>query len=144
MYRVNRIAESNSWMGRARIALVGACIVSSAAFGAAGGGAATVFYDAQVFTAEPDHLYADAVAIRGDRIVAVGDLAAVEKAAGPGARKVDLKGKFLMPGMIDSHSHPIYGGLTLIQANYPTPTRKSRSCTTQRENLRLVSGSRTR
>src|SRR6202789_2703192 len=80
---------------------------------------ATVFYDAQVFTAEPDHPFADAVAIRGDRIVAVGDLAAVEKAAGPGARRVDLKGKFLMPGMIDGHAHPIDGGQTLIQANYP-------------------------
>ncbi len=80
---------------------------------------ATVFYDAQVFTGEPDHPFADAVAIRGARIVAVGALAAVEKAAGPGARKVDLKGKFLMPGMVDSHAHPIDGGLTLIQANYP-------------------------
>ena len=80
---------------------------------------ATVFYDAQVFTGEPDHPFADAVAIRADRIVAVGALAAVEKAAGPGARKVDLKGKFLMPGMVDSHAHPIDGGLTLIQANYP-------------------------
>ena len=127
MYRVN--AELNSWVGRARIALVGACIVSSAALSAPGGGtagasagggrSATVFYDAQVFTAEPDHPYADAVAIRGDRIIAVGDLAAVERTAGPGARKVDLKGKFLMPGMIDGHSHPIAGGETLIQANYP-------------------------
>jgi predicted amidohydrolase YtcJ len=78
-----------------------------------------VFYDAEVFTAEPGHPYADAVAIRGDRIVAVGDLAAVEKAAGSGARKVDLKGQFLMPGMIDGHAHPIAGGVTLIQANYP-------------------------
>jgi predicted amidohydrolase YtcJ len=94
-------------------------MVSGAAFGAPGGGAATVYYDAQVFTAEPDHPYADAVAIRGDRIIAVGDLAAVEKAAGADARKVDLKGKFLMPGMIDSHAHPIDGGKTLIQANYP-------------------------
>ena len=87
--------------------------------GAQDAGAATVFYDAHVFTAEPDHPYAEAVAIRGERIIAVGDLAAVEKAAGPGARKVDLKGKFLMPGMIDGHAHPIDGGMTLIQANYP-------------------------
>ena len=96
------------------------CIVSSAALGAAqAGGAATVFYNAQVFTGEPDHPYANAVAIRGERIVAVGDVGVVERAAGAGARRVDLKGKFLMPGMIDSHSHPIAGGLTLIQANYP-------------------------
>src|ERR1700678_834726 len=92
---------------------------STSGSAAAARGTATVFYDAQVFTAEPDHPYADAVAIRGDRIIAVGDLAAVEKAAGAGARKVDLKGKFLMPGMIDGHAHPIDGGETLIQANYP-------------------------
>ena len=91
----------------------------AAAAGTAGDRDTTLFYDAQVFTAEPDHPYADAVAIRGDRILAVGDLAAVAEAAGPGARKVDLKGGFLMPGMIDGHAHPIAGGVTLIQANYP-------------------------
>jgi predicted amidohydrolase YtcJ len=116
-------------MGRAGIAFAGTCMISAAALGAAGDstsrgdaaalGAATVFYDAQVFTAEPEHPYADAVAIRGDRIIAVGELAAVERAAGAAARKVDLKGKFLMPGMIDGHAHPIDGGVTLIQANYP-------------------------
>jgi predicted amidohydrolase YtcJ len=79
----------------------------------------TVFYDAQVFTAEIEHPYAEAVAVRGDRILAVGTLDAVEQAAGPAARRVDLKGKFLMPGMIDAHAHPIDGGLTLIQADFP-------------------------
>jgi predicted amidohydrolase YtcJ len=126
MYRTK--PGSNSWKRRARITLLCACLSCGSApalpggetSGAAGaGGPATVFYDAEVFTAEPGHPYADAVAIRGDRIVAVGDLAAVEKAAGSGARKVDLKGQFLMPGMIDGHAHPIAGGVTLIQANYP-------------------------
>ena len=78
-----------------------------------------ILYNAQVFTAEYDHPYAEAVAIRGDRILAVGSLEAVEQAAGPSARKIDLKGKFLMPGMIDAHAHPIFGGVTLIQANFP-------------------------
>jgi predicted amidohydrolase YtcJ len=80
---------------------------------------AQILYDAQVFTAENDHPYAEAVAIRGDRILAVGSLPAVEQAAGPGAQKIDLNGKFLMPGMIDAHAHPIAGGMTLIQANFP-------------------------
>jgi len=139
MYRVKRFGVLKSSMARDRmrrtrmartgIALLSACLVSGAALGASAGstsaggaaarGTATIFYDAQVFTAEPDHPYADAVAIRADRIIAVGDLASVENAAGPGARKVDLKGKFLMPGMIDGHAHPIAGGETLIQANYP-------------------------
>ncbi len=94
-------------------------VASSAARAADDAAATEILYHAQVFTAEYDHPYANAVAIRGDRIIAVGDLAAVEKIAGPSARRVDLKGKFLMPGMIDGHAHPISGGLTLIQANYP-------------------------
>jgi predicted amidohydrolase YtcJ len=77
-----------------------------------------VFYNAQVFTAEYDHPYAEAVAIRGDRIIAVGSLGSVKRIAGPTARNVDLHGKFLMPGMIDAHVHPILGGITLIQANF--------------------------
>jgi len=77
-----------------------------------------LFYDAQVFTAEYGHPYAEAVAIRGDRIIAVGALGDVERTAGPTARRVDLHGKFLMPGMIDAHVHPIIGGITLIQASF--------------------------
>jgi predicted amidohydrolase YtcJ len=81
--------------------------------------AVTVFYDAHVFTAEYEQPYAEAVAVRGERILAVGRLDAVERAAGPAARRVDLKGQFLMPGMIDAHAHPIAGGLTLVQSSFP-------------------------
>ncbi|MGO8830357.1 MAG: amidohydrolase [Steroidobacteraceae bacterium] len=80
---------------------------------------ATVFYNAHVFTAEYDHPYAEALAVSADKIIAVGALRTVEQVAGPAARKVDLHGKFLMPGMIDAHAHPIAGGFTLIQARYP-------------------------
>jgi predicted amidohydrolase YtcJ len=77
-----------------------------------------LFYDAQVFTAEYDHPYAEAAAIHGDRIIAVGALGDVERSVGPTARRVDLHGRFLMPGMIDAHVHPIMGGITLIQASF--------------------------
>ena len=80
---------------------------------------ATVFYNAHVFTAEYDYPYAEALAVSGDKIIAVGALRTVEQVAGISARKVDLHGKFLMPGMIDAHAHPIAGGFTLIQARYP-------------------------
>jgi predicted amidohydrolase YtcJ len=86
----------------------------------------TVFHDGHIFTAEPDHPYAEALAVRADRILAVGTLAAVEQAAGADAKKVDLKGRFLMPGMIDSHAHPlsegIGGGWTLISLNFTDDT----------------------
>jgi predicted amidohydrolase YtcJ len=80
--------------------------------------ATTLFYDAHVFTAEYDRPYAEAVAIRGDRIVAVGALGTVEQLAGQSARRVDLHGQFLMPGIIDAHVHPIMGGIALIQASF--------------------------
>ena len=95
-----------------------ACTTAAMAASGAEPSGATLFYDAHVFTAEYAHPYADAVAVRGDRIVAVGPLAAVERAAGPAARRVDLHGAFLMPGMIDAHVHPIMAGVTLIQANF--------------------------
>jgi len=76
-----------------------------------------IFYNAKIFTAEPDHPYAEAVAIRGDKIVAVGNRNEVSKAVAPSAELVDLKGNFLMPGLIDSHCHAIYGGLTLLSAS---------------------------
>ena len=96
-----------------------ASLVSSALLAADESDQTQILYDAKVFTAEYDHPYAEAVAIRGDRILAVGSLPAVKQAAGPGARAIDLQGKFLMPGMIDAHAHPIAGGVTLIQANFP-------------------------
>jgi predicted amidohydrolase YtcJ len=77
---------------------------------------ARVLFNAKVFTGVPDHPYAEAVGIRGDRIVAVGSLAEVS-AIDPSATRVDLRGKFLLPGLIDSHIHPLDGGLTLISAD---------------------------
>ena len=75
-----------------------------------------IFFHAQIFTADPQHPYAEAVAIRGDKILAVGNLPEVEKAA-PDATRIDLGGKSLFPGFIDSHSHTIDGGLNLIHAD---------------------------
>jgi predicted amidohydrolase YtcJ len=76
-----------------------------------------VLFNAKVFTGVPDHPYAEAVGIRGDKIVAVGSLAEVLLAIGRNAEGIDLHGNFLLPGLIDSHVHPIQGGLTLTGAD---------------------------
>jgi predicted amidohydrolase YtcJ len=102
-----------------------ALCAASSTFAADAPDSTMLLYNAHVFTAEPNAPYADAVAIRGDRIVAVGALESVEKAAGLSARRVDLGGRFLMPGMLDAHAHPIGGrqvlggGATLVLANFP-------------------------
>src|SRR5436190_3282478 len=76
-----------------------------------------VFYNGKIFTADSAHPYAEAVAIRGDKIVAVGTRAEAIKAVGRDAEAIDLKGNFLTPGLIDSHSHSVDGGLKLISAD---------------------------
>jgi predicted amidohydrolase YtcJ len=76
-----------------------------------------IFYHAKVFTGDPQNPYAEAVAIRGDKIVAVGSLPEVGKSASAAAERIDLEGRSLFPGFIDSHSHSIDGGLNLISAD---------------------------
>ena len=75
-----------------------------------------ILFHAKIFTADPQNPYAEAVAIRGDKILAVGTLPEVARAA-PNATRTDLDGKSLFPGFIDSHSHTIDGGLNLINAD---------------------------
>jgi hypothetical protein len=79
----------------------------------------TVMFNGHIFTAEPAQPYAEAIAIQGGRILAVGGRGAVLKAVGRDYRGIDLQGRFLMPGMIDAHAHPIDGGVTLLHATYP-------------------------
>jgi hypothetical protein len=76
-----------------------------------------IFFNAKVFTGDAQNPYAEAVAIRGDKIIAVGNLPEVVKTLSENAERIDLEGKSLFPGFIDSHSHSIDGGLALISAD---------------------------
>ena len=55
--------------------------------------------------------FAEAVSIRGGRFASVGSMAEVMKDKGPATRVVDVKGGTVIPGLNDSHIHPIRGGL---------------------------------
>ncbi|MEJ3653419.1 amidohydrolase [Actinomycetes bacterium KLBMP 9759] len=57
----------------------------------------------------------EALAIRGDRVLAVGPADAVLAAAGPRAPRVDLDGRTVVPGFVDAHVHPVAAGLALVQ-----------------------------
>jgi predicted amidohydrolase YtcJ len=76
-----------------------------------------VLYNGKIFTAEPERPYAEALAMRGDKIVAVGTRAEATSAVGNDAEQIDLKGNLLVPGLIDSHCHAIDGGMSLITAD---------------------------
>jgi predicted amidohydrolase YtcJ len=62
---------------------------------------------ARVLTLDPASRIAEAVAIQGDRIVAVGDDATIARLAGLETRTIDARGKTLLPGLYDSHVHPL-------------------------------------
>jgi predicted amidohydrolase YtcJ len=95
--------------------------LSSVSWPADGASAERVLYNAKVFTGEPDHPYAEAVALRGDKIVAVGTKAEAAAALGSDAEQMDLHGHCLLPGLIDSHEHSIDGGVSLITAEVDDP-----------------------
>jgi predicted amidohydrolase YtcJ len=76
-----------------------------------------IFYNGKIFTGDPEHPYAEAIMIRGDKIVAVGNSTDIGRTAERNAEKIDLHGRTLLPGLIDSHVHATYGGLTLNSAD---------------------------
>ena len=63
-------------------------------------------------TLNPSKPVASAVAIRDGRFIRVGDEAEVLSHTGPGTRVIDLKGRRVLPGLIDNHLHIIRGGLS--------------------------------
>jgi predicted amidohydrolase YtcJ len=60
---------------------------------------------------------ADALAVAGGRIVAIGTSAEIRDLAGPGTRTVTLNGESVVPGFIDAHVHPVDGGMTSIECD---------------------------
>ena len=80
----------------------------------------------KVLTVDATDRVAQAVAIAGTRIVGVGTDAEMEKLAAPNARRVDLKGRTVTPGLLDAHVHFAMGGTDqLLQIPLGFPTVKS-------------------
>ncbi|MCB6178602.1 amidohydrolase [Rhodobacter sp. Har01] len=74
-----------------------------------------IISNARVLTMDPERPRAEAVAVAGGRILAVGSAAEVAALAGPGCRVIDASGRTLLPGFVESHLHLVLGGLELAQ-----------------------------
>jgi predicted amidohydrolase YtcJ len=68
-------------------------------------GADIVLFNGKIITSDANDSVAEAIAIRGNKILAVGTKAAVQRASGAGARTVDLHGRTVTAGLIDTHIH---------------------------------------
>ena len=71
-----------------------------------------VLTNGKIITVDARFTIAQAVAVRGDRLVAVGSNADINKLAGPNTRRIDLGGKAVIPGLIDAHAHLTRGAET--------------------------------
>jgi predicted amidohydrolase YtcJ len=71
-----------------------------------------VLTNGKVVTVDERFTIAQGLAVRGDRIVAVGSSQEMAKLAGPGTRQIDLRGRTLVPGLIDNHLHLLRAGGT--------------------------------
>jgi len=82
-----------------------------------------IYYNANVVTLDPARPTAQAVSIRGGRFLDTGSTNALLRTAGPNTARIDLKGRTVIPGIIESHVHPI--GAALSEKDGPIPVMRS-------------------
>lgn len=83
---------------------------------------ATIYAGGPIITMEGEEAETvEALAVRNGRILAIGADAVVAKAAGKKAKRVDLKGRTLLPGFIDAHGHMGFVGLNAGMAQLQPP-----------------------
>jgi predicted amidohydrolase YtcJ len=82
-----------------------------------------VIRNGKVITVDRGFSIKQAVAVKGDKIIAVGSNEQVKTFIGPGSQVLDLKGKTLLPGINDAHGHPtFFGGIRpplALDLSYP-------------------------
>ncbi|MEX1276180.1 MAG: amidohydrolase [Bacteroidota bacterium] len=79
-----------------------------------------VFTNGKIWTVNQETPTAEAVAVSGGRIIAVGSSGEVKKHIGSGTQVIDLQGKRMLPGLIDNHTHFMSGGFQLQSVDLRT------------------------
>ena len=99
------------------------CVAALALAGAAAGRGAEadlILHNGKIVTVDAGFSVQQAVAIRGDRIAAVGsDQAILNAERGAHTKLIDLHGRMVLPGLFDSHVHPLGGALSEFRAPLP-------------------------
>src|ERR1051326_3648538 len=82
-----------------------------------------ILHNGKVATVDERFSSHEAIAVQDGRIVQVGRSADVLKRGGPRSEVVDLQGKLVLPGLMDSHAHPV--GACLTEFDHPIPSMES-------------------
>ena len=77
-----------------------------------------ILHNGRVYTVDARDSVAEAIAIRGDRIMAVGSSSDMLALAGPGTRNIDLGGRAAVPGFVDGHPHMDGTGLRFTKPSF--------------------------
>jgi predicted amidohydrolase YtcJ len=99
------------------LALVGLAVLWAACTASSSDSATLVLTNGIVVTVDEAVPNGEAIAIRGDRILAVGGMAEIESFIGPNTEVIDLQGQLAIPGFIDSHAHFMGIGTAQRQLN---------------------------
>ena len=91
--------------------LLGGCMSAASNPSPAAGPADTILLSGRIATQDERRSMVSALAIRDGRVYATGDNATVMAYRGAATRVIELGGRTVIPGLIDSHAHPIRGGL---------------------------------
>ncbi len=73
-----------------------------------------VLLNGTVWTVNPGQPWAEAVAVKGDKILEAGSSEKIKRMIGDNTQVIDLKGDLVLPGFIDSHTHFLHGGFSLL------------------------------
>jgi predicted amidohydrolase YtcJ len=76
-----------------------------------------VYVNGYVYTVDARETVFEALVVRDGRIAYVGSNAGGRALADSATRVIDLKGRVLMPGLVDGHMHPLEGGTVLLKCN---------------------------
>src|SRR5262245_34525029 len=99
-------------MLKATLAGVLLAIASTALISAQQSAPDLILTNGKIITVDERFTIGQAIAVRGERIVAVGTNADVSRLAAPNARRIDLRGRSVIPGLIDNHMHLLRAGAT--------------------------------
>jgi predicted amidohydrolase YtcJ len=105
------------WFRLAPFLLTVSFSISLAAADAPPSPADAIVTNARIYTMNPQHKWAEAIAIRGEQIVAVGDRKTVDAFRGPSTKVIDADQHLVLPGFTDCHIHFMDGSLGLTQVD---------------------------